>query len=135
MSFSARVGVLARLLAIGVLAALSLPGVRAARAETDRVPPASELFTWNSPVRAPASRKTGPVSCSPRPDAERPAVAAHRRAALAQIGELMQAGPGGGEVLNGRGYAYPTARDPYQELRRVELEAARQRALRAAGER
>jgi hypothetical protein len=38
-------------------------------------------------------------------------------------------------VLNGRGYAYPTARDPYQELRRVELEAARQRALRAAGER
>jgi hypothetical protein len=131
VSFSARVGVIARILAIGALAVLSLPGVRAARAETDLVPPASELFAWNSPVRA-AAGGAGPVSCSPRSDAARALAEARRQAALARIGELMKAGPGGGEVLNGRGYAYPTLRDPYQELRRVELEARRQRAQHAA---
>jgi hypothetical protein len=135
VSFSARVGEIARILAIGALAALSLPGVRAARAEADLVPPASELFAWNSPARPSSAPERWPVSCSPRSDATRAVVEARRRAALAQIGELMKAGPGGGEVLNGRGYAYPTGRDPYQELRRVELEAARQRALRAAGDR
>jgi hypothetical protein len=130
VSFSARVGEIARILAIGALAALSLPGVRAARAEADLVPPVSELFAWDSPARSAPEGK--PVSCSPRSEAARQLVEARRQAALAQIGELMKAGPGGGEVLNGRGYAYPTARDPYQELRRVELEAARQRARRAA---
>jgi hypothetical protein len=134
VSFSARVGVIARILAIGALAVLSLPGVRAARAETDLVPPASELFAWNSPGRA-AARERGPVSCSPRSDATGALAEARRQAALARIGELMKAGPGGGEVLNGRGYAYPSVRDPYQELRRVELEAARQRAQRAAEDR
>jgi hypothetical protein len=129
VSFSARVGVVARILAVGMLSVLSLPGVRAARAETDLVPPASELFAWNSPVRTAPS---GPVSCSPRSDAARALAEARRQAALARIGELMKAGPGRGEVLNGRGYAYPTVRDPYQELRRVELEAQRQRAQRAA---
>jgi hypothetical protein len=131
VSFSARVGEIARILAIGALGSLSLPGVHAARAEADLVPPVSELFAWNSPARAPAAER-GPVSCSPRSEASRQGVEARRQAALAQIGELMKAGPGGGEVLNGRGYAYPTARDPYQELRRVELEAARRRARHAA---
>jgi hypothetical protein len=130
MPRSTRVGAVARNLAIGALAALSLPGVRAARAEADLVPPASELFAWNS--RSRAAPEPGPVSCSPRTGATPAAVEARRRAALAQIGELMKAGPGGGEVLNGRGYAYPSVRDPYQELRRVEIEAARQRAARAA---
>ena len=134
MSLSARVGEIARILAIGALAALSLPGVRAARAEADLVLPVSELFAWNSPPRAPAAQR-GPVSCAARSDATLQVAEARRRAALAQVAELMKGGPGGGEVLNGRGYGYATGRDPYQELRRVELEAARQRALRAAGER
>ena len=133
MSLSARAGAIARLLAIGTLAALSLPGVRAARAEADLVPPVSELFAWDSPRRAPPA--AGPVSCAERSDATRQVAEARREAALARMAELMKAGPGGGEVLNGRGYGYPTSRDPLHELRRVELEAARQRSARAAGER
>ena len=132
MSFSARVGGIARILAIGALAALSLPGVRAARAEADLLPPVSELFAWNSPVLA-APPERGSQSCSAQSEVRRQEVEARRQAALAHLARLMKAGPGGGEVLNGRGYAYPTVRDPYQELRRVEMEAARQRALRASG--
>lgn len=134
VSLSTRVGAIARVLAIGALASLSLPGVRAARAETDLVPPASQLFAWNSPSRASAAA-AAPASCAERSAATWQRVDARRRAALARVAELIEAGAGGGEVLNGRGYAYPTLRDPHQELRRVELEAARQRAARAAGER
>jgi hypothetical protein len=134
MSFSARAGDIARILAIGTLAALSLPGVRAARAEADLVPPVSELFAWNSQPRASGSNR-GPVSCAARSEASL-RTEARRRAALAQVAELLKAGPGGeGEVLDGRGYGYPTSRDPLRELRMVEMEALRQRALRAAGER
>ena len=132
MSLSARVGAFARLLAIGALAALSLPGVRAARAEADLVPPVSELFAWNSPSRAAAPERQA-VSCAAQSDETLRALEARRRAVMAQVARLMQAGPGGGEVLNGRGYGYATRTDPLQELRRVELEAERQRALRALG--
>ena len=132
MSLSARVGEIARFLAIGALAALSLPGVRAARAEADLLPPISQLFAWNSPSHASAAQ-AGPVSCAAQSDAVQQAVDARRRAARAQIAQRLMAGPGGGEVLNGRGYGYPVQRDPYQELRGIELEAQRQRALRAAG--
>jgi len=135
MSFSARAGDMARILAIGTLAALSLPGVRAARAEADLVPPVSELFAWNSQPRA-SEPERGPVSCGARSEATLQVAEARRRAALAQVAELLKAVPGGeGEVLNGRGYAYPRGRDPERELRMVEMEALRQRGLRAAGER
>ena len=133
MSLSARAGAIARLLAIGTLAALSLPGVRAARAEADLVPPVSQLFAWNSPRRAPAVT-AGPLSCAERSEGRQQLAEARRRAALARMAELMKAGQGGGEVLNGRGYGYPVHRDAFHDLRQVELEAARQRSARAAGQ-
>jgi hypothetical protein len=115
-------------LLIGALAAFSLPGVRAARAEADLVPPVSELFSWNS--RAPEARPA-PVDCAARAGYSELAEA-QRRAAYAQLAELMRARPGEGEALNGRGYAYPALRDPAQALRMIELEALRQRG-RPAG--
>ena len=119
------------LLIVGLLAALSLPGVRAARAEADLVPPAAELFSWRSDASAPARGRT---SCAATSEATLRSAEAHRQAALAQIAELMKGGPGEGQPLNGRGYAYPVNRDPLRELRMVEMEAQRQRAQRA-GER
>jgi len=45
----------------------------------------------------------------------------------------MKSGPGAeAERLDGRGYGYHAARDPYRELRMVEMEAQRQRQERAA---
>ncbi len=113
---------------VGVLAALSLPGVRAARAEADLVPPVTELFSWRGARSAPAR---GPASCAATSRATLRASEARRQAALAQLGELMKAGPGEGQALDGRGYAYPVDRDPLRELRMVEMEAQRQRAQRA----
>ena len=133
MSFSARAASCARLLVIGALAALSLPGVRAARAEADLVPPVAELFAWNSPPRA--APAAAPDSCAARSEATLHAKEGRHRAVLARIAEHLRAQPGGEiEVLNGRGYAYPTSRDTGRELRILELEAQRQREAHA-GER
>jgi hypothetical protein len=117
---------------VGALAALSLPGVDAARAEADLVPPVSELFAWNSPVRVePAA---GPASCAVKNEAVLHAREGRHHAALARITAHLQAQPGGDfEVLDGRGYRYPTGRDAARELRILELEAQRQRAARAGG--
>ncbi len=120
-----------RALVLGALAALSLPGVRAARAEADLVPPAKALFAWDAPTQTP---KQGPTTCAENRAASMQIAAARRQAALARISALLRAEPGGdGEPLDGRGYAYPVARDPDAEMQRVELEARRLRALRAAG--
>jgi hypothetical protein len=119
-----------RVLALGGLAALSLPGVHAARAEADLVPPVAQLFSWNAASMRPA----GPASCAANQAASLPVAELKRRAALARIAAVVQADPGGSaQPLDGRGYAYPVQRDPNAELRRVMLEAQRQRALRAAG--
>jgi hypothetical protein len=122
-----------RVLAICALAWLSLPGVEAARAEADLLPPIDELFAWNaqSERRAPAAT----ASCSPNAAAiGSPEREARRQAALARLTALLQAQPDGQfEVLNNRGYAYPSMRDPRQELLIVEMEARRQR-LRAIGD-
>src|SRR5574341_919510 len=113
-----------RVLALGALAALSLPGVEAARAETDLLPPARQLFAWNAASAQPA----GPRSCAENQTAAMQVADLRRRAALARLAALLQAEPGGtAEPLNGRGYAYPVVRDPSLELRRVELEAQRLR--------
>jgi hypothetical protein len=119
-----------RVLAFGGLAALSLPGVRAARADTDLVPPVAQLFSWNTASAPPA----GPATCAASQAAAMPMAELRRQAALARIAAVVKAEPGSAaEPLNGRGYAYPVQRDPNAELRRVVLEAQRQRALRAAG--
>lgn len=132
MSSSARAGDFARLLVIGALAALSLPGVQAARAEADLVPPVSELFAWNSPRHA--APAAGPASCAERGEAVLNAREGRQQAALARIAAQLKAQPGGDfEVLDGRGYRYPTGRDAARELRILELEAQRQRAAHAGG--
>ncbi len=113
-----------RVLAIGTLAALSLPGVHAARAGTDLLPPAKQLFSVKA---AHPAQPSGSVSCG----GGDPAMAmrqaqAGREAALAQIAQAMGAVPGGaGEPLNGRGYGYPVRRDPNLELFRIQQEAQR----------
>jgi hypothetical protein len=118
-----------RVLALGGLAALSLPGVHAARAETDLVPPVAQLFSWNAAGAGPA----GPATCAANQAAALPLAELRHQAAMARIAALVGAEPGGpGQPLNGRGYAYPVQRDPNAELRRVVLEAQRQRAQRAA---
>lgn len=113
---------------VRVLAPLALAALLSAPtagAEPDLVPPVSQLFAWNAAPRAGA----GPASCGESQAASLARVDARRRAALARIAALMEEGPGGrAEPLNGRGYAYPVQRDAGAELRRVVLEAQRQRA-------
>ena len=123
-------GTVLRVLALGGLAALSLPGVQAARADTDLVPPVARFFSWNAAAVPPA----GPASCAANQAAVTQLAELRRQAAMARIAAVVGAEPGGSaEPLNGRGYAYPVQRDPNEELRQVVLEAQRQRALRAAG--
>ena len=120
-----------RVAAIGLLAALSLPGVHAARAEADLVPPAKQLFAFDAPVMKPAPKRAAPTSCGASQVAAMRMADTRREAAMARIAELVGAGPGGdAEVLNGRGYAYPVKRDPNVELLRIQREAQRQRAAR-----
>ena len=71
------------------------------------------------------------ASCSPNAAAiGSPEREARRQAALARLTALLQAQPDGQfEVLNNRGYAYPSMRDPRQELLIVEMEARRQRLM------
>jgi hypothetical protein len=118
--------------AVGALAALALPGVRAARAEVDLLPPARQLFAFD------ASR---PAPRRPEPSASCGAVAgqvasarraqAGREAAMQRIAALVADQPGApAEALNGRGFGYPVHRDPALELMRIQREAERQRALR-----
>jgi hypothetical protein len=121
-----------RVFAIGALAALSLPGVHAARAEADLVPPAKQLFAFDAPVLAPAPKKAAPTSCGAAQITAMRMADTRREAAMARIAELVGAGPGGdAEVLNGRGYAYPVKRDPNVELLRIQREAQRLRGTQA----
>ena len=121
-----------QVLAIGGLAALSLPGVQAARADTDLVPPVAQLFSWDA-AAAPPPSPAGPANCGANQAAVTQQADQRRRQAMARIAAVVEAEPGGPtEPLNGRGYAYPVQRDPNAELRRVVLEAQRQRAQRAA---
>ena len=117
-------------LVLGALAALALPAARAARAESDLLPPVAELFAWNAEP-PPAA---GPVTCAAAdPAAAVPMAELRRQAALARIAAIVNSEPGAAaEPLNGRGYAYPVQRDPSAELRGVVMEAQHQRALRAA---
>jgi hypothetical protein len=115
-----------RALAVGALAAVSLPGVHAARAGTDLLPPVKSLFAYDAPVVAPPERND--VSCAGNAVAAMRVADVSRREAMARIAELVAAG-GGAEVLNGRGFNYPTQRDPNLELLRVEREAQRLRDL------
>ena len=121
-----------RVVCIGALAALSLPGVQAARAEADLVPPAKQLFAFDAPVLAPLPKQAAPTACGAGQVTAMRMADARREAAMARIAELVGAGPGGdAEVLNGRGYAYPVRRDPNVELLRVQREAERLRGTRA----
>lgn len=119
--------------AVGALAALSLPGVHAARAEADLLPPAKRLFAFDA--KAPAPRRAAPsTSCGAEAahrTSERVGPAA-REAALQRIAALVAGQPGEpAEALDGRGFGYPVHRDPQLELLRVQREAQRLRA--AAG--
>jgi len=120
-----------QVLAIGGLAALSLPGVQAARADTDLVPPVAQLFSWDAAAAPPSP--AGPANCGANQAAVTQQADQRRRQAMARIAAVVETEPGGpAQPLNGRGYAYPVQRDPNAELRQVVLEAQRQRALRAA---
>jgi len=115
-----------RVLAFGTLAALSLPGVHAARAGTDLLPPAKQFFSWK--VTHPA-QPSGSPSCGGDPAVAMRQAQAGREAALAQIAQAMGAVPGGGgEPLNGRGYGYAVRTDPSLELIRIQQEAQRLQA-------
>lgn len=105
------------------LAAASL-ATAAAHAGTDLVPPVAQLFAWNA---RPELRAAGPVSCAANAAGALPLADARRRAALARIAAVMAAEPGDAEPLDGRGYAYPVARDPNAEMRRIVMEAQRAR--------
>jgi hypothetical protein len=109
------------------LAALTLPGVRAARAEADLVPPAKQLFAFDA--RPPAARPVQPsVSCGAVKNqlATARRAQASREAAMQRIAAVAGAEPGGqAEVLDGRGLGYPVRRDPALELLRVQREAQR----------
>jgi hypothetical protein len=119
-----------RVLLLGALAALSLPGVHAARAETDLVPPAKQLFSLKSPQPARPSRSS---TCGASPAAVMQRADTGRQAAMARLAQVMGAGPAGdGEALDGRGYGYPTQRDPGAEMMRIQQEAQRLHAARAA---
>lgn len=120
-----------RVLGVVVLAALALPGVEAARAEADLLPPAKRLFAFDA--KAPRRQPAAPASCGAGEAALARSVHASREKALARITELVAAAPGGQvEVLNGRGYAYPAQRDPGVEILRIQREAQRLRAERSA---
>jgi hypothetical protein len=75
------VGNVLRVLACAGLAALSLPGVEAARAETDLVPPVAQLFSWDAASAPPA----GPASCAASQAATLPLAELRRQAAMARI--------------------------------------------------
>jgi hypothetical protein len=114
-------------LAVGALAALSLPGVRAARAEADLVPPAKQLFAFDAHV--PSPRPSPGQSCAVKPAL--PNSQAGREAALARINEVMAMKAGDEvRVLNGRGFAYPSGRNIHLELLRIHREASAQRSAR-----
>lgn len=120
--------------AVLVLAALALPGVRAARAEADLVPPAKQLFAYDA--RSPAPRRAQPSeSCGAVTNhiATARRAQAGREAAMQRIAAVVAAQAGEkAEALDGRGFGYPVHRDPAVELMRIQREAQR---LRDSGSR
>jgi hypothetical protein len=114
-----------RVLAVGAAALLSLPGLEAARAEGDLLPPITELFAWNAQAER---RLEAPASCGPGSALSEDA-RTRRQAALARLAAVMKAQQaGGGEVLNNRGYGYGSGPDPRREMMLVEMEARRRAA-------
>lgn len=113
-------------LALAFLFAFSGPGVGVARADADLAPSADELFGSASPARV-VPLPTG-AACNPA-SVER--AQERRRQIGQQLAELMMRddGDGPGRALR-NGHGYQMRRDPMFELRRVEAEAARQRAAR-----
>ncbi len=109
--------------------ALTLFAGAALAADADLVPPVAQLFAWNAKHDAPPDAAQ---SCAARQAAALPHAEERRREMFARLAAVMAAEPGRAEPLNGRGYAYPVARDPNADLRRIVLEAQRQRAAAAA---
>lgn len=116
-------------LALGALFALSLPGVRAARADDkDLAPSADELFGLGAAPAAPAPAPAHRVdSCE--------AARRERQQGQAAYGQLVaqlrkQPVPGNVRVLNGRGYNYPSMASPGLSLERLRREAERDRQAR-----
>jgi hypothetical protein len=108
-----------RVLLLGALAALSLPGVHAARAESDLLPPAKQMFAFDA--KQPARAAPSSQSCGASPAATLQRADIGHQAAMAQLAKIM--GAGDGEVLNGRGYNYRVNRDPAVEIMRIQQEA------------
>lgn len=109
---------LAAALALAALFAFSGPGVGVAHAERDLAPSADELFgARRTSVSGPA------VACDP---ARAQAAAVSRRQAAARLTQLMK-GDGSGRALR-NGHGYEVQRSPLVQLRRIEAEAAAQRA-------
>jgi hypothetical protein len=127
------IATLVRASLVGALALLSLPGVEAARAGTDLLPPVAKLFAYDAAPLVAAPQPAPAGTCANNPAAVMRRADANRQAALARIAEAM-AGTGQAEVLDGRGYGYHARRDPAVELMRIEAEARRLRALQAAGQ-
>lgn len=112
---------LAIVFVVGVLAALSLPGVRAAQAEADLVPPASRLFAYGAP----------PATSSCAVGSTRRAPAVSPQDVRRRLAALVAAEPGDRvEALNGRGYGYHVERDVTLEVMKIQQEAKRLRAAR-----
>lgn len=135
MTISDSLPVVTRALAMGVLLALSMPGIQVAQAQAaevaDIAPSADQLFGLApASAKAAGSASIQGASCavgasssgsgSPLP-AIAPSDAFHVMAQLADLG-------GEGRMLNGRGYNYPSGLTPWHRLQRIQLEAARQEA-------
>jgi hypothetical protein len=110
----------ARVLLLGLVLALSIPGLRVAHAETDLAPSADQLLGLQGPPpAAPAGQ-----ACEPRVVRAGPA---DRNQAMQRLAELM-ASHGEGQALNNRGIHYPQARSQWLEMQRIHMEARRLRA-------
>ena len=107
-------------LAFTALVALAGPGVGVAHAN-DIAPTAAELFSQPAPAKQAAPADA--AACDPE-RAQRRMIA--RQQAAAQLARLAQAGGAGGQALR-NGMGYPKVRDPLQQMRMIEAEAAAQR--------
>jgi hypothetical protein len=134
MTIKASLPVATRAFAMGVLLALSLPGVQVAQAQSaevaDIAPSADQLFGLGAaPAKGAPATLTGDQGASCRVGAPSgsalpsiaPTDAFHVMAQLADLG-------GEGRMLNGRGYNYPSGLTQWHRLQRIQLEAARQEA-------
>lgn len=120
MSATSLLGAAVRVSLLGLLLALSIPGLQVARAETDLAPSADELLGMGAQTSAPAASQ----ACEPRVSRPGPA---DRNLAMQRLAALM-ASHGEGQPLNNRGIQYPQVRSQWIEMQRIQLEARRDRA-------